>query len=256
MNIQLIRNACIIIEYQSHRVLVDPCLNPKGTLPPYTLFRKKPRFNPLIDLPENADESLKSITAGLITHCRNGHFDHLDRAGCRFLRQTQVPVYCTTRDESFLMHRHLVTRALVMNQKNEFPGGSILPVPTVHGHGLTGKLMGSGAGYFIELEDEHSIYISGDTVMNQTVRSVLTEMKPDISIVNAGTAVLDVGRPILMTIEEILEFIHLTPGKVMAVHMDAFNHCLTSRDTLRKAIQEHGLSDKVFIPEDGESVAF
>ena len=102
MNIQLIRNACMIIHYNEHRILVDPCLNPKGSLPPYTLFRKKPKLNPIVDLPLNAESALSQITSGLITHIRYGHFDHLDRAGINLLVQKQVPVYCNSLDEPYL----------------------------------------------------------------------------------------------------------------------------------------------------------
>jgi len=45
----------MIIHYNDHRILVDPCLNPKGSLPPYTFFRKWPRLNPTVDLPQNAE---------------------------------------------------------------------------------------------------------------------------------------------------------------------------------------------------------
>jgi hypothetical protein len=88
--------------------------------------------------------------------------------------------------------------------------------------------------------------------MTQTLRHVLSDLRPDISIVNAGMATLDFGRPILMPIQEQLDFIRTAPGKVIAVHLDAFNHCLTSRDILRDAVSKEGLSHKVMIPADGE----
>jgi L-ascorbate metabolism protein UlaG (beta-lactamase superfamily) len=252
LKIQHIRNACMIIHYNAHTILVDPCLNPKGSLPPYTLFRKRPQLNPIVDLPPNAESVLSQITSGLITHCRYGHFDHLDRAGIRLLAQKQVPVYCNHLDDPYLRRRRINTIPLKINQKNEFLTGSITPFSTAHGHGIIGTLMGPGAGYFIELAGDKTIYISGDTVMTQTVSHVLNNLRPDISIVNAGTAALDLGKPILMPINELLEYIRIAPGKVIAVHLDAFNHCLTTRDILRDAVSREGLSDKVMIPADGE----
>ena len=246
----------MVIHSHAHQILIDPCLNPRGSLPPYTLFRKKPRFNPIVDLPEGTDAMLKQITLGLITHCRYGHYDHLDKSGIRLLVQTQVPVYCSDRDYAHLMRRNINAVPLKINEKNEFLTGHITPFPTAHGRGLIGKLMGSGAGYFIALPNEKTIYISGDTVMTQTVRRVLEDLRPDISILNAGTAALDLGRPILMPIKEQLEFISTAPGKVIAVHLDAFNHCLTTREILKEAVSKKGLSDKVMIPADGEMMAF
>ena len=256
MKIQHIRNACMIIHYNGHRILVDPCLNPKGSLPPYTLFRKRPRLNPIVDLPQNSESMLSQITSGLITHCRYGHFDHLDKSGIRLLAQKHVPVYCNHLDEPYLRRRHINTIPLYLDQRSEFLTGNITSFPTAHGHGFAGMLMRPGAGYFIELPGDKSIYISGDTVMTQTVRHVLNDLRPDISILNAGTATLDFGRPILMPIIEQLDFIRTAPDKVIAVHLDAFNHCLTSRDILRDAVLKEGLSEKVIIPKDGELMEF
>jgi L-ascorbate metabolism protein UlaG (beta-lactamase superfamily) len=256
MKIQHIRNACMIIHYKAHRILVDPCLNPKGSLPPYTLFRKRPKLNPIVDLPPNSESMLSQITSGLITHCRYGHFDHLDKSGIRLLARKHVPVYCNYPDEPYLKRRHINTIPLHINQRSEFLTGSITAFPTAHGHGLAGMLMRSGAGYFIELAGDKTIYINGDTVMTQTVSHVLNDLQPDISILNAGTAILDFGRPILMPINEQLDFMRAAPGIVIAVHLEAFNHCLTNRDMLKNAVSKAGLSGKVIIPADGELMEF
>ena len=252
MKIQHIRNACIIIHYNEHRIIVDPCLNPKGSLPPYTLFRKKPRLNPTVDLPLHVESELEHITYGLITHCRFGHFDHLDKKGKQLLSSRQIPTYCNLSDDRFLRRRHINTIPLQLNQKSDFLSGHITSFPTAHGYGIAGILMRPGAGFFIELPEEKSLYISGDTVLTQTVLHVLNDLRPDISILNAGTAVLDLGKPILMPLEEQLEFIRIAPGRVVAIHLEAFNHCLTTRKTLRAAVSKEGLSKKVIIPQDGE----
>jgi L-ascorbate metabolism protein UlaG (beta-lactamase superfamily) len=246
----------MIIHYRDQGIIVDPCLNKKGSLLPYTLFRKRPQFNPTVDLLPAAESAFSRITCGLITHCRYGHFDHLDKSGIRLLVQKQVPVYCSSLDEAFLRKRRIKSIPLKINQKNEFLTGIITPFPTKHGHGIIGKFMGHGAGYFIELPGDKTIYISGDTVMNQTVRNVLKDLRPDISILNAGTATLDLGRPILMPLNEIMDFIKAAPGKVVAVHLDAFNHCLTTRSILRDAVLKEGVSGKVMIPADGELMEF
>jgi L-ascorbate metabolism protein UlaG (beta-lactamase superfamily) len=222
------------------------------SLPPYTIFRKRPRLNPIVDLPLNAETALSQITSGLITHCRYGHFDHLDKSGIRLLAFKQVPVYCTSLDEPYLRKRHINVIPLKLDQRNKFLAGNITPFSTAHGYGFIGMLMRPGAGYFIELPGDKFIYISGDTIMTPTVRHVLEDLRPDISILNAGTAALDLGRPILMPIHEQMDFIRTAPHKVIAVHLNAFNHCLTTRDILRNAVLKEGLSGKVIIPQDGE----
>ena len=256
MIIQHIRNACMLIHYNEHRILLDPCLNPKGTLPPYTFLRKKPRLNPIVDLPQNSEFAFRQITSCIITHCRGGHLDHLDISGMRLLAGKKIPVYCNALDEPYLKKNNIHAIPLTINRKSDFLEGSITAVPAVHGYGFSGKLMGPGVGYFIELPGEKSLYISGDTILNQTVRNVLMDLQPDIAVLNAGTATLDFGKPILMPMSELLDFIRMAPGKVIAVHLDAFNHCLTTRAILKDAVAEEGLSGKVIIPAGGELMEF
>lgn len=203
----------------------------------------------------NSWGGLETITAGLVTHCRRGHFDHLDRAGWQLLARHQVPVYCNYLDETYLRRRGITTIHLRHNQRHEFLGGRIIAFETSHGYGLIGKLMGLGLGYLVELPGEPSIYISGDTVPTPIVRQVLTDLRPDIAILNAGSASLDIGRPILMPMTEMLEFVRLAPGEVIANHMEALNHCPVTRTRFREDVTQAGLAHKVRIPENGEILA-
>ncbi|MEZ8883707.1 MBL fold metallo-hydrolase, partial [Vibrio sp. 10N.247.311.13] len=141
-------------------------------------------------------------------------------------------------------------------QTIDFLGGKLTAVPALHGHGWIHKLMANGVGFFLELPNEPSIYISGDTVLTDDVRRALNELKPDITVVAAGRARMDVGQPLLMSIDEVMKFIRLSPNKVVANHMEALNHCAVTRPILKEAIYKNGLSDKVLIPADGETLEF
>jgi L-ascorbate metabolism protein UlaG (beta-lactamase superfamily) len=90
-------------------------------------------------------------------------------------------------------------------------GGEITAIPARHGHSWIHNFMANGAGYFLQLSDEPSLYISGDTVYTADVERALTELKPDIAIMAAGTATLDVSRPILMPMDELLRLTFDTP---------------------------------------------
>jgi hypothetical protein len=43
-------------------------------------------------------------------------------------------------------------------------------------------------------------------------------------------------------------------ARVIAVHMEAINHCLLTRAELAGALDEQGLKDRVEIPADGETL--
>lgn len=104
--------------------------------------------------------------------------------------------------------------------------------------------------------DEPSIYISADTVYTKDVERVLIEFEPDISVMASGSASLDIGGPILMPMEELITFAKHAPGKVIANHLEAFNHCPTTRSQLKQELENHGLLSKVYIPNDGDVLTF
>lgn len=260
MKITQIRNATVLLEFESGGrpigVLVDPMLAPRGTLPALKYLGGQRQRNPLVDLPPAAPEVLRRVTHGLITHCQRGHFDHLDRAGRQFLRQAGVPVVCMPRDARYLAARGIATQALGGSQPQPFFHGRITPIPCVHGRGLVGRLMEHGHGYFIDLPGEPSVYIAGDTLLTDDVRRCLQQCQPHVAILPAGGARFDVGGDILMDGGDVLAACGLTPGIVVANHLEALDHCPTSRAQLTADAARAGLAGRLHVPQDGATLEF
>ncbi len=255
MRIHHIRNATMVIETNNKVILVDPMLGEKGTAgPPFTLFRFKPKRNPILDLPPNAMDIVNKTTHCLITHL---HPDHLDKAGEKFLKSKQIPIICSINDEKELKKRGLNVNQTVNYWKtSEFLGGKIEGIPAKHGYGFISKPMGNVMGYFIKLPNEKSVYLSSDTIYTKDVAKVLKEYKPEISVVASGSAQLDIFKPLLMTMEDIIKFVQNAPGKVIANHLEAVNHCPTTKEQLELALTNKGLIENVFIPKDGQLIEF
>ncbi|MBU2701739.1 hypothetical protein Ga0466249_002858 [Sporomusaceae bacterium BoRhaA] len=58
-----------------------------------------------------------------------------------------------------------------------------------------------------------------------------------------------------MTAQDVIKACRKAPkSKIIAVHMEAINHCLLSRSELYTCLQQEGLVDQVFIPMDGEKI--
>ena len=254
MKFHHLRNATLVIETDEHVILVDPMLGKRKTIAPFTIFRYKPKRNPLVALPKNSRDILSKVTHCLITHL---HPDHIDKAGEVFLRRKNIPVTCSIKDEKTLTTRGLnIVQSLNYWEPQEFLNGKITGIPAIHGYGFIAKLMGNVMGFHIELANEKSVYISSDTVFTEHVQKVLVEFKPEIAVVACGTARLDIGQPLLMRMNDILKFVALAPNQVFANHLEALNHCPTTRKELREALSENDLLDKVSIPEDGENVSY
>ena len=86
------------------------------------------------------------------------------------------------------------------------------------------------------------------------LKRALKQMQPDVAVVAAGRACLDISRPILMTMDEIIAFIRMAPGKVIANHLESLNHCSVTRQQLRLELEKQGLLSKVYVPDDGETI--
>ena len=252
MKIHHLRNATLVIESGKHFILVDPMLGKPGTMLPFTLFRFKPKKNPLVPLPNSCWSILEKVTHCLITH---KHPDHIDKDAEKFLIEKDIPVICSNKDVSHFRKKGLrVVKSLDYWKNENFLGGTITGIPARHGYGFIASPMGNVMGFYIDLPDTPSIYISADTIYTDHVDKVLSELKPDVTVVACGAAQLDFGKPLLMTLDDIVNFVAKSPKKVIVNHLEALNHCPTTRKQLKERLFETGLLEKVYIPDDGETI--
>ncbi len=263
MKIYHLRNATFVIESGKYFILIDPMLGAKGSLPPFSWIRFKSLKNPLVSLPPNADSILNKVTNCLITHSQKfgikalQHTDHLDIAGEGFLRVKNTPIATLASDAKALKKYGLnIKTGLEYWKPQSLFGGEVIAVPAQHGHSWVHNLMANGAGYVLRLPGEPSIYISGDTVYTHDVERALKELKPNIAVMASGTATLDISKPILMSMDELMQFVRTAPGKVVANHLEALNHCPTTRKQLKQKLESNDLLSKVYIPNDGDVLTF
>jgi L-ascorbate metabolism protein UlaG (beta-lactamase superfamily) len=257
MKITQIRNATVLIEAAGQRVLVDPMLAPQGAIPSLKYLCAQRRRNPIVDLPPGADALLASATHALITHCQKGHFDHLDRAGKRWLRERQLPVLCMPDDAAYLRERGLNVQVLAGDGPSAVLGGQLTPVSCLHGRGWIGKLMAHGHGYLIEWPGEPAVYVAGDTVLTDEVLGTVRRLGPDsVSVLPAGGAAMDLGSELIMDADQALRVVAAGRGRFVLNHLEALDHCPTQRDELRAEASRRGLAGRVQVPADGEAMAF
>ncbi len=253
LQIHHLRNATFVIETDTNVILIDPMLGKKGSILPFSFFRFTPRKNPLVSLPKNSNKILDKVTHCIVTHL---HPDHIDKAGIQFLKKKNIPVTCSIKDEKALRKKGVnIHLSIDYWQENNFlKGGTIIGIPAKHGYGIVSQFMGNVMGFYIQLPYQKSIYISADTIYTNSVNKVLKEYKPEISIVASGTAQLDLFQPLLMSIPDILQFVKNAPETVIANHLEALNHCPTTRSELKEKLIMEELFHKVFIPNDGDVI--
>lgn len=253
MKITQIRNATLILEISDKTILVDPMLAKKASLPKLRYFQSNQR-NPLVDLPEKFYQLEMQIDYALITHCQKGHFDHLDRAGVRWLKKHEIKTFCTKHDDNYLSKKGIITQ--VFSEKfGPFLNGSIQQIAAKHTTGWLTPFMEHGVGYFIQQDNEPSLYLMGDTILTDEIREFIQLKQPNYIVAPTGMAKLDIGAPLLLNEKEIIELASLSDGTIIANHMDALDHCRISRQDLKAILRTQGLENRFIIPDDGETVA-
>lgn len=232
-------------------VLVDPMLGEVGANPPVA-NSPNPRPNPLVPLPQPGPAPMEGVDLVLVTHT---HRDHFDDAAAAIVPK-QLPLLCQPEDEAKFhglgfAHARPVTGVL------HWEGIEIHRTGGRHGVGDVGRRMAPVSGFVLRVPGERTLYVAGDTIWCPEVEEALRRHAPAVAVVNAGAAQFLEGGPITMTAEDVIEVARRAPGThVVAVHMEAINHCVLTRAALASSLAAAGLSNRVWIPRDGESKSF
>ena len=235
MRITLVRNATLIVEVAGRRLLVDPMLDDAGARPPIEGTRN-PVANPTAPLPFPAEDVVRGLDAVIVTH---RHRDHLDARGEELVPR-DVPVFCQPEDEEALREVGLDARPI--EDALDWDGLTISRTPARHGTGRVAELLAPVSGFVLE-----ELYLAGDTVWYEAVEETIARHRPRVAVVNAGGAEFVEGGLIVMGADDVKEVVARVPT-VIAVHMEAINHCFLERASLAAAVPG------VLIPRDGETV--
>ena len=235
MQLTLVRNATLLLELAGKRVLVDPMLDDEGARPPIEGTRN-PVPNPTAALPMPAEEVVSGLDAVLVTH---RHRDHLDGTAEQLLPR-DVPVFCQPEDEEALRELGLAARAV--DDEVAWEGLRIVRTPGRHGTGPIADALAPVSGFVLD-----GLYIAGDTVWYEGVEATIERHRPSVAVVNAGGAEFAEGGLIIMGIDDVREVVARVPT-VVAVHLEALNHCYLTRAALRAALPD------VLVPADGETL--
>ena len=254
MRIHFLRHATLVVEIDELHILVDPMLSRAEAMDPVPNATNQRRI-PLVDLPladVELDYMLDHIDAVLVTHTHRDHWD--DRAV--ELLPKHVPIICQPEDAAKIAQAGF-SAVEPIAARLEWRGVEFSRTGGRHGTGEVGQRMGPVSGFVLRAAGKLSLYIAGDTIWCDEVQQALQTFQPDLVILNAGAAQFLTGGPITMTADDVCQVCRALPAaQVIAVHMDAINHCLLTRRDLRNTLDREGLAGHVRIPDDGALIEF
>lgn len=252
-DVRLIRNATLKIQYAGKTILLDPMLGEKGT----EMSALGVNLNPRVHLTMPVSEVLKGVDFVLLTHA---HIDHYDPAAKRLISKN-MPWYVQPADYDSVAVKDHFRNTTVIKENVNVGGITIIRITGNHGRGKLGEMMGASSGYVLKADGQPTLYVMGDCVWNEVTQKAVKEHQPEYIVVNSGGAILPpmskTDGPIIPNEAETMQIIDDCPvnTRFIAVHMDAIDHCQTTRAILRNEARHHGTDmSRLIIPEDGESI--
>jgi L-ascorbate metabolism protein UlaG (beta-lactamase superfamily) len=244
VKILFVRHATMVVTANGKRILIDPMFSDAFRLPsiPNSVSKSK---NPMIRL-ETPIEELTNVDSAIITHL---HLDHFDVSAREQLPKT-IKIFCQP-DDADIIKGFGFQNVTPVNESISWEGLTIYRVDAKHGEGEVLEKMGKASGFVLEDTAHYKLYIAGDSIWCEEVKKTIKRFNPNTIVLNAGAATFPIGRPVTMNETDIEAVIDAAPGsKIVAVHMESWNHCMLSRSDLKKFLSAKGLEDKVIMPAE------
>ena len=260
--VQLIRSATIKVSFGDVTFLIDPMLSPKGSFPGFPMTLNHEVRNPTCDLPMPVEEAMQADVV-ILTHT---HEDHWDETARRLLPKEKLIVVNNEQSRQEVMAAGF-TNVRVLQDGDVIHGVTLHPVAGQHGPDSFYesdqiemiKMLGETIGVVLEKPGFAPVYVAGDTVWRPAVTQAIRHYHPEVIVLNTGAAMSSViDGSIIMESHDFLHAYQEAPwAKVVAVHMDAVNHCTLHRADLRQYRDYMKMDAKrALIPEDGEVMVF
>ena len=256
MQFTQIRNATLKINYGGKKILIDPWLAGKGTLPGFGGTINEHIRNPTSELPMSIDEII-NVDAIILTH---DHPDHWDDVAKKAIPKDML-IFTQHEKDAKAVKSAGFNNVQILNEVNDYEGITLIKTPGQHGspkvvEGMK-ELLGEVSGIILKHPKEKTFYIAGDTIWCEEVEKSLKKYHPDVVVLNSCDAQVIGNESIIMGKEDIYEVYKAAPeATIIASHMEAVNHATLTRKELGEFLRAKEMTQRVLIPDDGESYTF
>jgi L-ascorbate metabolism protein UlaG (beta-lactamase superfamily) len=247
MKFQLIRNATVKLEYGDVTILIDPMLGERHTFGAFAGIED----NPTVDLPIPESEVLTGVDLVIISHLHQDHFD----ARSKQMPDKAIPILCQPGDREKI-ESHGFNNVVELEDETRWQQVHITRTGGQHGTGAWAERLNPVSGFVFQFPGEPTVFWVGDSVWCGEVEQANARFQPDVIVTHSGGAELRDSGPIIMDAAQTVAVCKAQPSAVViATHMEALDHCKTSRQELQAAAETAGITPvRLRIPADGETV--
>lgn len=265
MKIQQIRNATNKIYYNGKIFLVDPwlakqygigCINATPGHPFTTTDPVKGQIPmPLFELPDSLENILADVDAYILTHVHPDHIDiNMADGTIGAPLNHKLPIFTQNAEDAALLQKSGFEDIRILTETGiNFDGIRLYKTPAQHG---TIKISTEACGVIFQAEKEKTLYVAGDTVWFEGIKTTLHKYYPDVITLNACAAEF-VGFGRLIMNDEDVDCVHQTlpQAQLFLTHFDNVAHASLTRTEMRAKLLQRNVSNYV-IPEDGKIVSY
>ncbi|QZE12864.1 MBL fold metallo-hydrolase [Halosquirtibacter laminarini] len=247
IEVTLYRNATMRIKHFGIHILTDPMLSDKATF--MSFVTPEQNLNPTVDLPMPLDRIIEGIDMVLISHL---HPDHFDAKAMEVLPKT-LPIVCSKDDSNAIKEMGFI-EVIGIEDSTTWRGIRFTKTGGKHGVDELKDQLGEVVGFVLEAPGYETLYWVGDCILDNQIRKNIHKYNPKIIITHSGGAIYLGEHQILMNGDDTIEIAKQVPdAKIIAVHLDALDHCLESRTTLKTKVKEQEVKN-IYIPLDGQKL--
>lgn len=246
VDIQLIRNATLKLNYNGKTILVDPMFSPVNSFMSFVVPNKN--LNPTVGLPMPIEEITNGVDLIMVSHL---HPDHFDPTAIKTLNKN-LPVIVQPSDLTAVKESGFL-EVVALEEAITRDGIDFFRTTGQHGPDMLLDQLGLVSGFVLKAKDYPTIYIVGDCIWTDEIEQSIKTHNPDIIITNSGGALFMGEHQILMDELQTIEVAKAAPhAKIIAMHLESLDHCKTTRAHIKAKAKEAGV--EVLVPIDGEVI--
>ena len=257
MKIHQIRNATIVVTYNDKRFLIDPWLMPKDFMPGFEGAINSEVRQPRVDLPISIDK-IVDVDAVILTHFHPDHFDEFAVSAL----DKNIPFFVQNEtDLNIIKNFGFNDVRLISESGTDFDGITLYKTQCQHGRREVVKPMCEkigmpydAMGIVFKSDEEKTLYVAGDTIWCDEVRTAIDKFNPEIIVINAcgATVLVGEGERLIMDIEDTKSISNYAKNSIIiASHMDTVSHLTVTREDI-KALK----LNNIVVPDDNEILEF
>ena len=246
MRITHVGGPTVLVELDGWRILTDPTFDPPGRR--YTFgwgTSSRKTVGPAVAL-----EDIGPVDVVLLSH--DHHADNLDDLGRTTLASASFVV--TTEPGAGRLNagnvRGLVTGAMTTLHRPGRPALKVTATPCRHGPRFSRPIAGKVIGFALGIGDAHetALWMTGDTVLYDELRTTAKALDVDTALVHLGSVQFGFTGPVRysMTATEAVELLTLLQPRVaVPVHYEGWSHFREPETRCRAVLEGSPVSDGV-----------